>query len=273
MTINHLWFYNFLKSMIEITCNNSVCRFVFKFHEDKNPNAKNVMCPKCKTIQPVPSLAVGGNDAADDWFRPKDKPPVAPSPLFDESKIPASNPSKDMDDDNDFLNEISNKPSARKQATPPPDITPATPDGNIGWLVVHDEKTSAHTFQLREGMNRIGRLKPTTPANVNIGIKTNDDFMSRYHCDLEVTWNRQAKRYDYVVSDKAYGSKSVSMNGTYVNAASRRLSPMDERHLKDGDTLQIGETKLILKTPSSARDARDAERKVKDLDYSKTVIF
>ncbi len=256
--------------MIEITCNNSICRSIFKFHEDKNPNVKSVMCPKCRTIQPVPT---GVSDPADSWFHSKEQPPFPSPPRFDEPKIPVSNPSKDMDDDNDFLNEISSKPSARKQATPPPDIAPATPDGNIGWLVVHDEKTSAHTFQLREGINRIGRLKPTTPTNVNIGIKTNDDFMSRYHCDLEVMWNRQAKRYDYVVSDKAYGSKSVSTNGTYVNAESRRLSPMDERNLKDGDTLQIGETKLILKTPSSARDARDAERKVKDLDYSKTVIF
>lgn len=259
--------------MIEITCNNAVCRSVFKFHEDKNPNVKNVMCPKCRTIQPVPTVGGGVNEPVDDWFRPKEKPPVPPTPRFEEPRIPVSNPSKGMDDDNDFLNEISNKPSAPKQAPPPPDIVPATPDGNIGWLVVHDEKTSAHTFQLREGINRIGRLKPTTPSNVNIGIKTNDDFMSRYHCDLEVTWNRQAKRYDYVVSDKAYGSKSVSTNGTYVNAASRRLSPMDEKNLKDGDTLQIGETKLILKTASSARDARDAERKVKELDYSKTVIF
>ena len=259
--------------MIEITCNNAVCRSVFKFHEDRNPHVKNVMCPKCRTIQPVPTAAVGGNDPLDVWFSPKDKPPVQPSPLFDEPKIPVSNSSKGMDDDNDFLNEISNKPSSRKQVSPTPDMAPATPNGNIGWLVVHDEKTSAHTFQLREGINRIGRLKPTTPTNVNIGIKTNDDFMSRYHCDLEVTWNRLAKCYDYVVSDKAYGSKSVSTNGTYVNAASRRLSPTDEKNLKDGDTLQIGETKLILKTPSSARDAREAERKVKELDYSKTVIF
>ena len=260
--------------MIEIICINSVCRSTFKFHEDKNPNVKNVICPKCKTIQPVPTTGNTPNaaspDEGADWFLPK--PPKNPPPSIEKPPIPPV--LQDNDEGEDFFNPPSTKPPPRKQeAAPLPEIAPAQPDGNIGWLVVRDEKTAIQTFQLREGINRIGRLKPTTPAHVNIGIKTNDDYMSRYHCDLEVVWNRQAKRYDYVVSDKAYGNKSVSTNGTYVNAASRRLSPIDEKNVKDGDTIQIGETKLVLKTASSARDAREAERKVKELDYSKTVIF
>jgi len=143
--------------------------------------------------------------------------------------------------------------------TPPPNKT------QTGWLVIHDEYTETATFTLEEGTNRIGRYGTQTPRDVNIVIHTQDKYMSRNHCNIEVCWLTRENRFDYILMDRN------STNGTFVNAG-RRIALTSSVRLNDGDTIQIGRTKLVLKLPISAKNALDAARSVKSTVYLKTII-
>lgn len=128
---------------------------------------------------------------------------------------------------------------------PKPEIKRRETDDKIGVLVIYDEyNTKITTFNLRKGINRIGRDSELTDEDVNIRI--NDSYMSRHHCDIEVRWTGTQRGYEYVLSDKAYLRKAHSSNGTFVNGSNERLRVRDEVLLNDGDTVQVGRTKLIL---------------------------
>ena len=89
--------------------------------------------------------------------------------------------------------------------------------------------------------------------------------MSRYHCDIEVKWLHGKDTYEYRLSDRN------SSNGTFVNAGNR-LTRSNEITLRDGDTVQIGRTKLVLKLPTSVSSSKDAEKWVQSTDHFKTII-
>ena len=127
------------------------------------------------------------------------------------------------------------------------------------------EKTATKHNELRNGNNKIGRLSKSTPKDVNIAINTKDTYMSRHHCDLIVRWSQNKNVYEYILSDRK------SVNGIFINEE-RRLSRSEEVFLNDGDNIQLGRTKLILKTPTAVRDSEEAERYVQESDYFKTII-
>jgi hypothetical protein len=52
-----------------------------------------------------------------------------------------------------------------------------------------------------------------------------------------------------------------------------KLEPEDLIYLEDGDTIQMGRTKVVLQTTKAASNARDAARNVQSTDYSKTIIW
>ena len=140
-----------------------------------------------------------------------------------------------------------------------------TPDAPIGWLVVHDEFAVPQTFPLREGRNVVGRKSETKPADVM--VVTNDPYMSRNHSIIEVIRPEHGS-YQYLISD--YGST----NGTFINAdPNRRLSAYDQVYLSDGDTIQMGRTKVVLKTGQSATTSTQAGRSVAQHGYLKTIII
>lgn len=141
----------------------------------------------------------------------------------------------------------------------------------MGWLVVHDEQTSSETFLLRFGKNALGRKSNDTPPEVNIPIETPDNYMSRYHCDIFIELNPEKTAYQYKLSDGALGKKQPSTNGTFLNGKGR-MSPSDIWLLKDGDTIQAGRTKLVLKMPGEAKNAQDAIDQVGPTDYFQTII-
>lgn len=147
---------------------------------------------------------------------------------------------------------------------PPPPPPPKSSIKEIGWLVIHDEHTKTATFQLRKGVNLIGRKSSSTPSDVNIAIKTEDLFMSREHCSIEVREGNDGN-YEYLLSDRN------SANGSYLNEENR-LSSSRIYSLRDGDTVQAGRTKLVLKLPSTVNDSHEAEDWVKRTDYSRTII-
>ncbi|KQS33822.1 hypothetical protein ASG33_07175 [Dyadobacter sp. Leaf189] len=132
-----------------------------------------------------------------------------------------------------------------------------------GWMVVHDENTPSQTFSLKPGKNVIGRYSPDKPCEIM--IKTNDAFMSRNHSLIDITKQPDGSLV-FVISDVG------STNGTFINAV-RKLSRYDKLILKDGDTIQMGKTKIVLKTRQSTQDAQEAESKVKRGAYLKTVIM
>ncbi|MCE7059231.1 FHA domain-containing protein [Dyadobacter sp. CY343] len=148
------------------------------------------------------------------------------------------------------------------------------PGGNeVGWLVVHDENAPLQTYPLKIGRQIIGRHNNASPCDIM--IITQDVFMSRNHCILEVKPVRSGG-YDYLVSDRKMSSgvpENMSTNGTYVNAFQKGLLPNDVVYLNDGDTIQLGQTKMVVKTIRTVASADDATRLVKDSEYSPTVII
>lgn len=151
--------------------------------------------------------------------------------------------------------------------------TGVTGKNEVGWLVVHDENAALQTFPLRVGRQIIGRHNSASPCDIM--IVTQDAFMSRNHCILEVKPVR-AGGYDYLVSDRKMTTgrpENMSTNGTFVNAFQKGLQPDDVVYLNDGDTIQVGQTKLVIKTIRTVANSDDATRLVKDSEYSPTVII
>jgi hypothetical protein len=153
-----------------------------------------------------------------------------------------------------------------------PQQRPASPV-ELGWLVVHDENADQQTHPLRIGRQVIGRKSVSRPCDIM--IETQDPYMGRNHCILEVKPNRSGG-YEYFLSDVKNSSgvaEQMSTNGTFVNAHSTALRPKDMVYLKDGDTIQMGKTKVVIKTLVSAASAQDASRIVHNTDYTQTVII
>lgn len=144
------------------------------------------------------------------------------------------------------------------------DNQPAVTSTQIGWLVVHDENTNSQTFPLKVGRNVIGRKSVSKPCDIM--IETNDAFMSRQHSVIDVLQYPDG-RFAYILSDCG------SSNGTFVNAdKNRKLSQHDQIYLKDGDTVQLGKTKLVLKMGNGTKTEAEASQEVARSAFQKTVI-
>lgn len=153
----------------------------------------------------------------------------------------------------------------KKAAMPTEDKTEIDLGGVIGWLIVHDEQTKEQVFNLKFGKNVVGRASQSKPADV--GIVTEDKYMSRNHCVLEIKTN-QIGKFQYIIYDIG------STNGTYINGnKDNKLKPDTQLILKEGDTIQIGRTKVVLKTVQQNASAEAARQTVIISDYEPTVIL
>jgi pSer/pThr/pTyr-binding forkhead associated (FHA) protein len=63
-----------------------------------------------------------------------------------------------------------------------------------------------------------------------------------------------------------------STNGTFLNGQAHRFLRDKEYPIADGDTLQIGRTKIVLKTKQTVKNDVEAAKMVQDMDYEKTII-
>lgn len=156
-----------------------------------------------------------------------------------------------------------------------PERPAAAPAGGkeLGWLVVHDENAEQQTYPLRVGKQVIGRKSVSRPCDIM--IETGDTFMGRNHCILEVKPSRSGG-YDFFISDVKLTSgtaEQMSTNGTFVNAIPTPLKPKDMVYLNDGDTIQMGKTKVVIKTLITSTSAQDASRIVQETEYAPTVII
>ena len=131
----------------------------------------------------------------------------------------------------------------------------------VGWLVKHNEDEENITFELKEGKNIIGR--PTKFFSPDVLL--NDEYVSRRHAVITAKLN-QFNVYEYYIADNPeVNDGKESKNGTYLNGNKERITyPV---RIIDGDTIQVGRTKLVLKTADITVDIKDAIRLVKRQEY------
>ena len=135
-----------------------------------------------------------------------------------------------------------------------------------GWLILHTEGKESNSYSLHVGKNRIGRVSTANVPDVPV---SDDMFVSRSHAVLVVRINDR-NQYEYLLADNAEVQGKPSMNGTYVNGDSTRIGDKPVI-LHDGDTIQVGVTKFVLKTADVAISVDDAVKLIQKLGYVETV--
>ena len=139
-----------------------------------------------------------------------------------------------------------------------------------GWLIVHTENKQPVSYELYHGDNFFGT--PSDGYLVDIPIEE-DRYVSRCHANIQISKDF-LHRFHYVLLDN--GSRrpqGPSTNGTFVNGNPNRLPSNSLVHLRDGDTVQIGETKLVFKNVQEVSDVDEAATQVLSSDFTKTVIL
>lgn len=137
-----------------------------------------------------------------------------------------------------------------------------------GWLIIHTEVKNHTSFELKFGKNIIGRKTPNFIGDVAI----DDPFVSRRHAVIVVQLNKYNIYEYYIIDNKEVNDGKPSLNGTFVNGNLNRLENEPLRII-DGDTIQIGETKLVLKTSDINIDVEEAVKLVKRQEFQTTVDF
>lgn len=139
-----------------------------------------------------------------------------------------------------------------------------------GWLVVHTENKTPVTYELFEGNNIIGR--PDGPHQVDVRIE-DDEYVSRIHSIITVSKDF-LHRFRYELTDDGkLRNGTPSTNGTYINGNTQRLPATKSAFIVDGDTIQVGTTKLVFKDTNNVNDDVSAFSSVNDLDYTQTVAI
>ena len=133
-----------------------------------------------------------------------------------------------------------------------------------GWLIIHTEGKEQESQKLNSGINYIGREN----ENLNPHIKVKDDiYVSRGHAHII------AENGDFFIYDNSGNQTGKeSLNGTYINGNQKRLDEKGQR-INDGENIQIGETKFILKSIKNVSNKNDAINKVKEMSFTKTIVI
>ena len=126
----------------------------------------------------------------------------------------------------------------------------------IAWLVVHTEDHPTLLHELKEGKYVIGRAIPGSIPDISLN---NDQFASRKHAEIKVT------------PGEIYIVDLESRNGVYVNGQTKPVGRSFAQALSDGDTVQVGETKMVLKTRNIAPDEITALKSVRKMPYVPTI--
>lgn len=146
---------------------------------------------------------------------------------------------------------------------PKPDAIDPAKKPVVAWLIVHTENKKAEMFDLYEGINYIGRKKWDDKAN-NILI-ADDPFVSRTHAFIKC--KETDGKLQYMLHD-GDGSKP-SVNGVFLNGNDTRIQQYCL--LKEGDTIQIGITKLVFKERKAHRNISGELEEVLRTDYIRTI--
>ncbi|MDR1762352.1 MAG: zinc-ribbon domain-containing protein [Dysgonamonadaceae bacterium] len=100
--------------------------------------------------------------------------------------------------------------------------------------VLPNDLTPEQNILLSEGVNIVGRKSAATPSPT--AIETTDKLMSRAHIGVEVRKDEKGENIHYLYDNK-------SKNRTLYN--SRYIEPGEVVVLKNGDEIQIGQTRLV----------------------------
>ena len=145
-------------------------------------------------------------------------------------------------------------------------------DGEIvaGWLIVHTEEKDPVYYNLYVGENFFG----TEAEGYKVDIPIHGDrYVSRSHANIQVSKDFTHRFHYELLDDGSRRPQGPSLNGTYVNGNSDRLPQDSKVFLQDGDTIQVGETKLVFKTTMESHDVEEAATSVLNTDYTATVIL
>lgn len=239
--------------MIIITCSNKDCGMGLQVDETKLTPTTALKCPYCGTITRQNTIQQPAGPPP---------PPPRPEPMGNYPPPPPVNPLRQAPPPPPMQQQ--QQQQRQPQWSPPP---MQSSNDEVGWLIVHDEKTPPKTLNLAIGKNIIGRGKDAHHI-----LDVGDKYMSRRHCVVEVVQGSSGE-YQYIVYDYGHDSPSdSSTNGTFLNANVKRLENRDEMYLKHGDVVQIGRTKVVLQTLSEAGSSNKAMETVIRTPYAKTVI-
>jgi hypothetical protein len=104
--------------------------------------------------------------------------------------------------------------------------------------ILKNDKTEEQIFDLKNGINTIGRLSLTDKTSIpDIPIFTLDKMISR-KCHCEILVQKKGETIEAILRD------TMSKNGTFLSGFEKPLSHDDEIFLKDKDIFIIGETKI-----------------------------
>tara|TARA_B110001452_G_scaffold257237_1_gene251255 strand:- start:342 stop:935 length:594 start_codon:yes stop_codon:yes gene_type:complete len=133
-----------------------------------------------------------------------------------------------------------------------------------GWLIMHTEGKEQESQKLKSGINYIGREN----ENLNPHIKVKDDiYVSRGHAHIVAE-----NGFFFIYDNSNNQTGKASLNGTYINGEKNKLD-QGRQILNDGDNIQIGETKFILKTLDKVSNNIEAINKVKEMNYTRTIVI
>lgn len=134
----------------------------------------------------------------------------------------------------------------------------------VAFLVRHTEDKSIKPFPLFKGRNYFGRKQHPTLAPF-LALEE-DEFVSRVHAVLFSDGNGAN---DFYIEDSADSNEGKpSKNGTYINGNKERIN--GKVKLKEKDTIQIGETKLIF--CMNTRQLDKIIEEIEEKDYMHTVV-
>lgn len=138
----------------------------------------------------------------------------------------------------------------------------ATP---VCWLIRHTENQPAKSFPVYPGNNVIGRN--AQPGKQCIAIE-DDTYLSRVHALLYAHTGMMG--FEFVIDDSASANESKpSKNGTYINGNTERITKKVK--LSEGDTIQVGITKLVLKL--NKEPIHKIVHEVEESEFIKTVVI
>lgn len=132
----------------------------------------------------------------------------------------------------------------------------------IAWLIRHTEHQAAKSYPIYLGVNIIGRV---FKAGKNSILFEEDPFVSRKHAVLYAH-----SRTTFTIEDSASGNEGkASKNGTYLNGKTQRIH--QEASLQDGDTIQVGNTKLVFRL--NDEPIHKIINEVEEGEYMNTVVI
>lgn len=134
----------------------------------------------------------------------------------------------------------------------------------LAYLVVHTENKQTKSFPLLEGDTIIGRVEM---IGENCIVIKDDEFVSRVHCFININYSKEGL-ITQIVDNGRFNNSKPSLNGTYYNGNPKRIK---FQNLKNGDTVQIGMTKLVYKLNIAC--IKNLEDEVVNSHFTKTIVI